>query len=210
MLWKKRSLADCNLYLILDTQVCSYQRLFDIACEAVAAGVDIVQLRDKAGAPKDILHFSQKFLKAVKGKVPYIINDRIDVALAVGADGVHLGQEDLNLSLARKLLGSKALIGCSCQTLQHLSKAKKDKPDYIGFGSVFKTLTKPHRDSMSLNVLKKAVAALDLPFFAIGGITLKNIEILRSVGVRRFAVCRDICLAKNVTKTVSDFKRLIN
>ncbi len=204
---RKKQLQRCRLYLILDASVNTYDELIKISQWAVRSGVDILQLRDKKGTAQDILKCSKEILKIADRKVFFIINDRVDLAKAVSADGVHLGQEDLSVNFARRLLGAKAIIGRSCQTLEHVKQAHLEKVDYIGFGSVFKTLTKPERKPMNREVLKKVMAQSTLPVFAIGGVTLENVSSLMPLGVNRVAVCREICLAKDVGKVTGEFKR---
>jgi len=206
MHWKKKLLKNIRLYLILDAQVNSYEQLFEIAKRSVESGVDIVQLRDKFGTAKDILSFSKRMIEVTQGRVPLIINDRVDLTLECGADGVHLGQDDISISSARKMLGTQSIIGSSCQTFEQAQKAQKDGADYIGFGSVFKTLTKPQRNPMDLNLLKRISEEIEIPVFAIGGITLENIAGIQVLGINRFAVCRAICQANNVKETTKAFK----
>jgi thiamine-phosphate pyrophosphorylase len=207
---KKKHVRDCNLYLILDTAVYSYKKLFTIAQKAVRSGVDILQLRDKDGKAEDIMAFANEINKITKGRIPFIINDRIDLAFITSAAGVHLGQDDLDVKETRKIYKEEKLIGLSCQTLDHFNMSKKLPIDYIGFGSVFKTLTKPGRAPMKLDLLKDIVRNATVPVFAIGGITLKNIDLLTAIGVRRVAVCRAICEAKNIESTVLQFKKKLN
>ena len=204
------SLNDARLYLILDRSVHSYEKLFEIAKKAMVAGVDVMQLRDKTGQAKEILDFSRRILGMTKGRVPYIINDRVDLAMVSGSSGVHLGQDDVPLVTARKLMGEKALIGVSCQTFAHAQKAERGGADYIGFGSVFKTLTKPDRQPLDAELLKKVFKDIKIPVFAIGGIDLANVVQLKTIGVDRIAVCRAICQAKNVEETVKQFKASVN
>lgn len=206
MLLRRKLLNDARLYLILDRQVNSYAKLFEIARKAIFAGVDIVQLRDKTGSAKDILEFSKRILKLTKNRIPYIINDRIDLVMISRSSGVHLGQEDASLTQARKMMGNKALIGISCQTFDHAQKAQKEGADYIGFGSVFRTFTKPDRTPMDIRLLKKVIQKINIPVFAIGGINLKNITALKKIGVKRIVVCRAIAQSGNVAETVRQFK----
>jgi len=203
---KKRWLENCKLYLILDAQVNSYEQLFEIAKKSIKSGVDIVQLRDKFGTAKNILAFTKRLVRLSKGRVPVIVNDRVDILNVSGASGVHLGQDDLSIDAARSLVGKMPIVGISCQTLKQAKKAEEQGADYIGFGSVFKTLTKPERDPMDLRLLEKVAKNINIPVFAIGGITLGNIKHLRSIGVRRIAVCRAICEEKDtgvITKKFS-------
>ena len=194
--------------MILDAEVCSYEQLLEAAQEAVAGGVDIIQLRDKKGTAQDILGFSRRIKKIVKRKIPYIINDRVDLAKAAGASGVHLGQDDLSVRFARKELGADAIIGVSCQNLQQAFKAQQDSADYIGFGSVFKTLTKPDRSPMDLKILADVIKKIQIPVFAIGGIGIRNLELLKSLGVKRAAICREILKAKDIKATTQVLKNI--
>ncbi len=193
------------MYLILDRQVNDYDRLLEIARQSVE-GVDMIQLRDKKGCARDILNFSRKILKMLRGRLPFIVNDRVDLAVAAGADGVHLGQEDLPLKEARRMMGSRAIMGVSCQNYEQARRAERDGADYIGFGSVFRTLTKPDRSPMNLQLLRKAARDIRIPVFAIGGITPAHISNLRVLGVERFAVCRAICKARNIEEAVREFQ----
>ena len=196
---KELLLKKSKLYLILDTEVADYSKLLVIARKAAQGGAGMIQLRDKKGTAKDILRFSKDLLKILKRKVPYIINDRVDLAWAAQADGVHLGQDDLSIDVARRWMGKKAIIGISCQTLDAARKAESGGADYIGFGSVFKTLTKPERFPMDLNILKAVVNRTKIPVFPIGGIHQRNLRYLIQLGIKRAAVCRAILQAADVS-----------
>ncbi len=206
---KKIWLREAKLYLILDAQVNSYATLLDILKKSVRVGVDIVQLRDKSGCAKDILEFSRKAKKIIGGRIPLIINDRVDLAMIAQVSGVHLGQDDIPLTIARRMMGDKAMIGVSCQTIELARRAQREGADYIGFGSVFKTQTKPGRTPMNLKILQKVARELKIPIFAIGGITCENVGRLRKLGVDRVAVCRDVCLSSNVSATVKRIARIL-
>jgi thiamine-phosphate pyrophosphorylase len=205
----KRLLASSKLYLILDTQVLDYGPLLQVLKDSVRAGTDVVQLRDKNGSAKEILDFCRKILKITRHQIPFIVNDRADLAFVSGADGLHVGQEDLEYSMALRLLGRKKIIGVSCQTLAQALKAQAQGADYIGFGSVFETQTKPGRQAMDLDLLQKVIRQVKIPVFPIGGISRGNIGQLISLGVTRVAVCRDILLAKDPAQAVRGLKRAI-
>ena len=209
MSWSKKRLKKANLYLILDAQVLSYKELLAKLKVAVCGGVDIVQLRDKHGHASDILDFCQQAKKITKGKALFIVNDRVDLAILADADGVHLGQEDISYAKARKLMGKKAIVGVSCQTWEHAKAAQKQGADYIGFGSIFKTQTKPERSPMNLKLLQKVIEAIKVPVFPIGGIDQKNLGMLMALGVRRAAVCRDILLSKNLKQSVGSLRNIL-
>jgi thiamine-phosphate pyrophosphorylase len=127
----------------------------------------------------------------------------------LGAAGVHLGQDDLPLSCARKILGHNKIIGISCQTIDQARKAQNEGADYIGFGSIFKTQTKPERNPMNLELLQGVVSEIKIPVFAIGGINLTNLESVLIRGVTNFAVCRAISTAENIESITKSFKSLI-
>jgi thiamine-phosphate pyrophosphorylase len=186
--------------------VCDYDRLFKIMKAAVPSGVDIVQLRDKLGTSKEALKFCKRALGWLRGRIPFIVNDRVDIARISGADGVHLGQDDIPVEEARNVLGRRQIIGKSCQTLAHVRSACREGADYIGFGSVFKTLTKPARQPMDLLNLRTAAERSCVPLFAIGGITQENLGAVIVSGVSRVAICRDILLSEDIVFTVGEIK----
>jgi len=199
-----------DLYLILDRKVLPYDKLFEIARKSLKAGIDIMQLRDKSGPPDEVLMFAKKLVRLTHGKIPLIVNDNVDLALEAKASGVHLGQDDMPINEARKAMGKHVLIGISCQTIEQALEAQRHGADYIGFGSVYKTLTKPERSPMDLNYLQSVVKRITIPVFAIGGIDLNNVETLNKLGIKRIAVCRAIIKAKDIKRRVRDFKRLIS
>ncbi len=206
----KKPLAAAKLYLILDTEVLGPARLLQVLKDSVRAGIDIVQLRDKKSSARDILGFCRHILKITRHQIPFIVNDRADLALLSGADGLHVGQEDLSLPQARKLMGPRKLIGVSCQQSAHALKAQAQGADYIGFGSVFKTQTKPQRRAMDLTLLRRVLQQVQIPVFPIGGISRGNIQSLLPCGVRRAAVCRDILLAKDPGRAVREMKKIFD
>ena len=173
-----------------------------IAREAAAAGCGPLQLRQKFGYTRDIVRLAAEVQQKIRPDVPFVINDRLDICQAVGAGGIHLGQNDLPLPIARKLLGSEGIIGASCQTYEQARRAVAEGADYIGFGSVFKTLTKPERNPMDLELLAKVVEKIDIPVYAIGGIDAENLETLLNIGVTHFAVCRAISQADDIGQAV--------
>jgi thiamine-phosphate pyrophosphorylase len=213
MISRKTRLNACKLYLILDAQVCDYKRLWVVLQSGVNNGVDIVQLRDKLGTVQKASTFIARAKRYLKGRIPFIVNDRADLARIAGASGVHVGQDDLSVAAARKICGRSLLVGKSCQTLAHVRAAYHEGADYAGFGSVFKTQTKPDRSPMDLDVLRKAAryaACVKLPFFAIGGITQENLARVRACGVTRIAVCREILLAQDPARASRELKTLLS
>jgi len=209
MLLSKKLLANCNLYLILDTNVNRIEELFEIAKQSIEAGVDILQIRAKLLSDDEIRIFSQKIMPFVEASCYFIINDRVNLVESIPGIGLHVGQEDISYLEARQKLGEDPIIGVSCQTLDHLKVAQEQGADYVGFGSIFKTKTKPDRSSMEYGLLKEAVKCTQIPLFAIGGINLNRVDRLKDMGVKRFAICRAVCEEKNVFETVKKFKKAI-
>ncbi len=178
---------------------------------ALAGGADIVQLRDKTSTTKEMIALAKPLASiARRAKRLFIVNDRIDVALASAADGVHLGQDDAPVALARTLLGPDALIGISCHSLKDVGASRKMPVDYLGFGPVFATQTKPDMRPRGLALLRQALSLTSRPVFAIGGIHLDRLQNILITRANRIAVCREICLAKNITLATRRLKTFID
>ena len=186
---RKILLKKSLLCLILDRQ--GFIRLpFD--------GVGIIQLRDKVSDKRHVLSLAIKLARILsKTKTLFIVNDYIDLALICGADGVHLGQDDIPLKAARKILGKSKIIGISCHNLRQALKAQKEGADYIGIGPIYETATKPGVKSIGLNPLRQLKDKIKIPYFAIGNIHEDNIKEITAAGATRIAVCRGILKADN-------------
>jgi len=202
---RRQLLAQCHLYL-----VSSPGPQMEAAVEAaLGAGVRLVQYRAKEGAQVGLvegegraLDDSQRLQQARRLRelcsrhgALFIVNDRIDIALAVQADGVHLGQGDLPPAVARQLLGPEALIGRSTHALEQLQQAVAEGCDYVGVGPVNATPTKPGRAPVGLDYVRQAASASPIPFFAIGGIEATNVAAVQAAGGQRVAVVRAITAA---------------
>jgi len=192
---RRQLLAQCHLYLVSSP----VPGLEAVVAAALGAGVRLVQYRAKDGEPIDDSQRLQQCrqlrqLCASHGAL-FIVNDRIDLALAVEADGVHLGQGDLPPAVARQLLGPERLIGRSTQSIDQLRQAVADGCDYVGVGPVNATPTKPGREPVGLDYVRQAAAESPIPFFAIGGLECTNIEAVRQAGAQRVAVVRAITAA---------------
>jgi len=161
--------------------------------------IGLIQLRDKVSDKADLLNYAFKLKKSLgsSSKALFIINDYLDLAIASQADGVHLGQGDLSLSKARKLLGKDKIIGVSCHSLAQALKAQKGGADYIGIGPIYSTATKPEYKAIGLEVLRKLKGKIKIPYYAIGGIDKTKIARIVEAGATRIAVCRAILKADN-------------
>ncbi|MDP2928107.1 MAG: thiamine phosphate synthase [Candidatus Omnitrophota bacterium] len=190
---RKSLLKKSQLYLILDRPGFSRFSLKKIISLVSGKEIGLIQLRDKSSAKADVLKFAIKLAKLLGlTKTLFIVNDYVDVAVACGADGVHLGQDDLSLKQARKILGKDKIIGLSCHNLRQALKAQKEGADYIGIGPIYATATKPGCPGIGLKAATELKAKIKIPYFAIGNIGEGNIKGITAAGIRRIAVCRAI------------------
>ncbi len=199
---KNKQLKSSLIYLVLDKTVCKAHNIKNILKKAIEGGVGLVQYRDKHSETWAVIKEARPLLKICRSLgVPFIINDRLDVALTLNADGLHIGPGDMPAAVARDILGQSKLIGLSCHSISQVKDAQKEKVDYLGFGPVFKTATKPKTKPLGAKALQRALSISRLPVFAIGGITKTNISQLTSKkGKIRVACIREICLAKDPKK----------
>jgi thiamine-phosphate pyrophosphorylase len=196
-----------DLYLILDPSVSPEKPLIEALTQAARAGVKVFQYRNKTAAMKEAYAEALPLRKlAAELDVLFIVNDRCDLALAVDADGVHLGQGDLPLDLARKVVGPDKLIGISTHNPDQVSAASEGKPDYLGFGPIFKPGSKQDHDPVvGIEGLRAIRALTSLPIFAIGGITVENVRDVMKAGANGVAVISAILKAPDITQAVRDF-----
>jgi thiamine-phosphate pyrophosphorylase len=183
----------------------------ELAEIAIAGGADTIQFREKSGETRQMIRVAEQ-MKALceRTGVTFIINDRVDVAMASHADGVHLGQNDFPIPLARKLLGEEAIIGGSAGTLEEARTCLLEGADYIGFGPVYPTFSKEDAGSAGgLDLLKQVVDEISLPIIAIGGITRDNGPRVIQVGVHGIAVISAVCCQKDPMEAVKCLRRLL-
>jgi len=183
------------LYLVTDRSVLEGRDLFKILSSSLKAGLDMVQFRDKEASDNDFLETGCKIKELLNNKALFIINDRVHVALALDADGVHLGRMDMPVAAARRILGKKKIIGFSVSSIKEAMNAQKQDLDYIAIGAVFKTPVKPDYAVTGLGALSQAAKKIKIPLVAIGGINELNIKEVRSRGIKRIAVIRAILKA---------------
>ena len=161
--------------------------------KAIRGGADVVQLRDKNLSDEEFLAMAKDLLKITRRyDVPLILNDRPYAVKASGADGLHMGQEDGSLAWARSIVGEGKIVGCSTHNHEQAEAAEKEGFDYIGVGPVFSTPTKPHYEPVGLELVRFAANNIHVPFVAIGGIDIKNVEDVLKAGARTVAVVRAI------------------
>ncbi len=210
--FKKYVLKDKKLYLVTDrSKFTTGDEFLNAIASALKGGVQIVQLREKTATAKEFISLGKKVreLCALYDAI-FIINDRADIALAVKADGVHLGQDDMDITSARNILGSEAIIGLSTHCPEQGLKAVESGADYIGVGPVYTTPTKPGRQAVGLEYVKWAAENVTIPWFAIGGIDTDNLEEVVNAGASRVAAVRAIINANSPEETAKTFLNKFN
>ncbi|CAM3523024.1 thiamine phosphate synthase [Halomonas lysinitropha] len=186
---------DLSLYLITDRGRCAGLGLVETVMAAVRGGVTMVQLRDKQARDAELIDQARQLKTALAGSgVPLIINDRLEVALACGADGLHIGQDDGDVARARGALGSEAILGLSVQTHEQMVRVDAEHLDYLGLGPVFATPSKhDHAEPLGFEGLASLVAASPLPTVAIGGLKAEHVAATHQAGAQGLAVVSAIC-----------------
>ena len=205
----KKEDIDYSVYLVTDHRDKTDEEFLNIIEEAIKGGTSIVQLREKTASTKDFYKLALK-VKEITSKydVPLLINDRIDIALAIDSDGVHIGQDDMPADIAREIIGDDKILGVSASTVEEAKKAQMDGADYIGSGAVFPTSTKDDADSVSKPQLKEIVDSIDIRVVAIGGITLENANTLKDTGIAGFSVVSAIMSAKDPKEASQKLKEI--
>lgn len=210
MLERGDHLLDFRLYVITGEEFHPNRTMIDVMKEALEGGADFIQLRDKKSSKKQILEKARALRELTKQyNVPFIVNDHIDIAIAVDADGVHLGQDDLPLQEARRIIGNK-IIGISTHSIDQARSAEKGGADYIGVGPIFPTKTKEDVvDPVTLTYLREVVEEISIPFVPIGGIKLHNVDEVLDAGGRNVCVVSEVVGSSDVKKTCEAFIKKI-
>jgi thiamine-phosphate pyrophosphorylase len=201
-----------GLYLVTDRGLCGQKKLPDVILQAVKGGAAYVQLREKDITTRLFVEEARAIKKILEPyKVPLIINDRVDVALAAGADGVHIGQDDMPYAIVRRLMGSQAIIGLSVETWEDVEESRKIDVDYIGVSPVFATPTKTDtKGAWGLTGLAKIKAFSRHPLVAIGGINKSNAAEVVAAGADCLAVVSAICAASDPEIASRNINEIIN
>jgi len=204
---KKGLLKKSRLYVIIDKETCERRPLADIANKITNKGVGIFQYRDKVSNKETVLRNARALKKSCDANTLFIVNDFLDVAKIIDCDGLHFGQGDLSLKLARQFLGPNKIIGISCHSLKQAIDAQNCGADYIGVGPIFSTPTKPEYKPVGLGLIKAISKKIKIPFFVIGGINRNNLNSVLSAGAKRVAICSAICKAKNINREFTNIRK---
>jgi thiamine-phosphate pyrophosphorylase len=193
---RRARLEAARFYAILDTGYVAPDRLFAVAAEIVHGGVDVLQLRAKGWARSEIVRVGQGVREIVdcagEAKPLFILNDHPGLAEEIGADGVHVGQDDLPVETAREQAGADRLVGKSTHSLEQAVAAEREGPDYIGVGPLFATPTKPDYVPVGLELIAQVAAKVSVPQFVIGGVNEKTLPAVLAAGTRRVVIVSDL------------------
>ncbi len=199
-----------KLYLIIDQESCRYHSIEDIVKKAIKGGVDAIQLREKNATTAEILSIGAR-LKKILHNIPLIINDRIDIALALDADGVHLGQKDMPYNTARKLLGPDKIIGLTVANQEQATAAEQLDINYLGVGPIFATQTKSNpATTLGIEKLRQICKISRHHICAIGGINPDNAAKVICTGANAIAVVSAICNAKDPEVISKKLRQIVN
>ena len=196
-----------RLYAVTDRTWLNGRRLADVVAQAIDGGATFVQLREKCLDEHDLLAEAEELSALCHFRhVPFVIDDNVEVALAAGADGVHVGQSDMEALDVRRKLGPDKIIGVSAQTVEQALLAEKHGADYLGVGAVFPTGSKDDADDVSYDTLKAICRAVSIPVVAIGGISRDNVHRLSGSGICGVAVISAIYGAADIRRASEDLK----
>lgn len=203
-----RPLADCRLYGILDLGYVARDGLMSMARDMIAGGVDLIQLRAKGHPPDAVEAMGREILPVTRDAgVPFIINDWPQVAAAIGADGVHVGQDDAPMAEVRGIVGPTMIVGRSTHSLDQARAAAAEPADYIGFGPLFATPTKPDYVPIGMDDIRQVHEEHpSLPIFCIGGIKRDNLSTVLAAGARRVVIVSGILQAPDVAAYVREVR----
>jgi thiamine-phosphate pyrophosphorylase len=205
----KSELAEMDLYVVTDRGLSRKGVLSDIAC-ALDAGCRVIQYREKRASTREMAAEAAAIARLCRSRALFLVNDRIDVALAAGADGVHIGQDDMPYELARALLGPGRVIGVTTHDEAESVEAERRGADYIGLSPIFNTATKEDAgEGGGLGLVRRVRAAVSIPIVAIGGIGLENAGQVIAAGADSVAAISALVCAEDVRRRAAEFREVI-
>jgi len=198
---------DYSLYLVTDHDLMSTPTLEQAVEQAIEGGSTLIQLREKTASSLEFYQMAVTIKRLTDSHhIPLIINDRVDIALAVDTAGVHIGQSDLPAGIVRQIIGKNKILGVSVSSVAEAVKAKKDGADYLGVGAMFATGTKTDADLVTMNELRDIRSAVSLPIVVIGGINLTTIPSFVNTGIDGIAVASALISAKDITEAAKQLR----
>ena len=204
-----RSFSDVRLYVIISSGLAK-KPVLETLQEVIQGGADAVQLREKTMSDGEFLALAKEFRRITsQSKILFIVNDRAEIAKKVDADGLHIGQSDLTIHSARKIIGYDRILGVSTHTIVQARKAQLEGADYISVGPLFPTITKDYEPPVGLDYLKEVKRNITIPFVAIGAINHENLNEILLAGGLRVAICSAIICSNDILQTTRSFKAQI-
>lgn len=205
----KKEEIDYTVYLVTNNKNKTEEEFLNIIEEAIKGGTSIIQIREKTANTKAFYELAIKVKEITKKyNVPLVINDRIDLALAIDAEGVHIGQDDMPAKVAREIIGPNKILGVSAATIDEAKQAEVDGADYIGTGAVFQTSTKNDASTITKEELKYIVQSINIPTVAIGGISLDNAKELIDTEIAGFSVVSAIMESNNPKEASEKLRKI--
>ncbi|MDP3979990.1 MAG: thiamine phosphate synthase [Chlamydiota bacterium] len=204
----KRNLLS-GLYVIIDSAYVPEEKFEQAVLAIKSSDVKIVQFRDKISSPQDVLRYALRIQRILPRDIIYIINDYVEIAVDIGADGVHLGQNDMKVTKARSVVGEDMIIGLSTHSVEEALRALSEPVDYIGYGPVYATKTKPGLKPIHPNGITKFRKLLHMPVFAIGGIDKSNIDTVLETGADGASIVSAIWESKDWPATMQMYAEQI-
>jgi len=200
---------DYTLYLVTDRDLMSSPTVEESVEQAIKGGVTLVQLREKKVSGREFYETAVRVGRITKSyNIPFIINDRVDIALSVGATGVHIGQSDMPADVVRKLIGSEMILGVSVSTVAEAVQAENNGADYLGVGAMFSTDTKTNARLVSMECLRAIRKAVSIPIVVIGGINKQTIPLFAGTGINGVSVVSAIISEKDVCEAARELREL--
>jgi len=204
-----KNFSDVRLYVIISSGLAK-KPVLETLQEVIQGGADAVQLREKTMPDGEFLALAKEFRRITsQSKILFIVNDRAEIAKKVDADGLHIGQSDLTIHSARKIIGYDRILGVSTHTIVQARKAQLEGADYISVGPLFPTITKDYEPPVGLDYLKEVKRNITIPFVAIGAINHENLNEILLAGGLRVAICSAIICSNDILQTTRSFKAQI-
>ena len=206
-----RTLSDCRLYGILDLSYVDAVDVVRVARAMIDGGVDLIQLRGKQKSVDELVDLVTELHEITsRSSIPLIVNDYAEIAAKVPVEGVHVGQDDDSIAIAREKAGRKLIVGKSTHSLEQAREAQREGADYIGFGPIFATPTKPDYDPIGLKEIRQVHVDVTLPIFCIGGIKIDNLADVIAAGARRVAIVSGLLKADDIADYGRAVRRILN
>ena len=199
---------DYTLYVCTDRGLMSSPTIEESVREAIKGGASVIQLREKDVSSRDFFKIAESVHSITKASgVPLIINDRADIALAINAEGVHVGQSDIPASALRRVLPPEMILGVSASSVEEAIAAERDGADYLGVGAMNPTATKTDAENVSIETLRRIREAVSIPIVIIGGINMKTLHLYKGMGIEGIAVVSAVVFAPDPAAAASELKR---